>query len=101
MDRLHATVDMADMGACSAQRHQEILADGIVDDAGDRLALDDDGQHDAEQRQAGREIERAVDRIDDEGQIRLAKPVQHGRIGGMRLLADHQRAGKTLASAAP
>ena len=100
MAALQPAVGVADMGARALQRHQEVLAERIMDDAGDRFALRHDRQHDAEQRQAGGEVEGAVDRIDDEGQIRFAKTVEHRRVGGVRLLADHQRIGKALAAAA-
>ena len=44
-------------------------------------------------------LKRAVDRIDDEGEIGLAQPLEQRRIGGCGLLADDQRPGISLTSA--
>ncbi len=49
-----------------------VVAERIVDDPCDGLSPGDDARHHAEERQAGREIEGAVDRIDDDREIGTA-----------------------------
>ena len=80
------------MASGAARADQKVLADRIVDDAGDRLAILDDGQHHAEQRHARGEVEGAVDRIDDEGELGAAQARQQRGVDLAGLLADHQRA---------
>ncbi len=47
-----------------------------------------DARHHTEERQAGREVEGAVDRIDDDREIGTGELVEERRIGGDGFLAD-------------
>lgn len=88
---------VADMTASALGADQPVLADRVVNDAGNGLALDHDRQHDAEQWYAGREIEGAVDRVDDESQIGVAQTIEQRRIVGTGFLADDHRRGIAVA----
>jgi hypothetical protein len=72
---------------------QEVATDRIVDDARDGLVPLNDSHHDAEERHAGREVESAVDRIDDEGKLGPRKFCEQHWVDLTGLLADDQRAG--------
>ncbi len=96
MHLLQSAMRMPYVAASTLGADQPVLADGIVNDAGDGLALDDDAQHDAEQRHARGEIEGAVDWIDDEGKIGFAEALEQRRVVGAGFLADDHRLGVAL-----
>ena len=90
-------VFIAHVRAGAPHGNQGVAADGIMDDAGDRLALYQDSAHHREERHTGSEVERPIEGIDGEREVGLRQPCDAARIGGTGLLGDHQRLGMALA----
>ena len=65
-----------------------------MDGGGDDLAMGNGGDHHPKQRQAGGEIGRPIDRIDDKRQIGAGQILQQGGIVAGGFLPDHNTAGK-------
>ncbi|MNE39595.1 hypothetical protein D3C80_1335560 [compost metagenome] len=89
LDRRHLATAAVEMGTRPFYRHQRITHHRIMNDTGDRLALDRDGQQRTEGCKAGCKIESAIHWIDHEGQLGMGQCWHDGWISVIGFLAHN------------
>ncbi|CFN98902.1 Uncharacterised protein [Bordetella pertussis] len=99
VQRLLRAVLVVDPGAFAAHGQRRVVADGVVDHAGQHVAAMAHGDHHAEQGQAGHVVAGAVDGVDEKGQVGIDQHVEQRRVARRGFLADQHRARIQLAQA--